>query len=83
MEVYRVTESFLANSLEGGRLLTVNKGSVLLISSQLKQFGLVDATCEGQRLQVFTRDLEECAQRIGRKPNSSASRSAATAVLGA
>lgn len=81
MTVYRVTEPFLANGTEGGRLLTVRKGSVLVISSELKQFGLINATCEGQELAVFTRDLEECAERIERKPNASATQSGEIGLL--
>ena len=62
--VYRVTESFLANSSEGGRFLTVKKGSFLTVESKPKQFGLIEAMCLGQRLLVFTRDLERCAEYI-------------------
>ena len=68
MAVYRVTEAFLANDCHGSRLVTVKKGSLLAICGQIKQFGLIEATCADQRLLVFARDLAKCTECIERKP---------------
>jgi len=66
--IYRVTRSFAASTREGGHFLTVRRGALLVVDGPLKQFGLMEAVCAEQRLLVFTRDIEMCAECIVQPP---------------
>ncbi len=62
--LYRVSQAFAAIHSENGRLLTVKKGSLLSLAGPLKQFGLIEVVCAEQKLLIFARDIENCAQRV-------------------
>ena len=66
---YRVIEPFAASNSDDGRFLTVRKGTLLTLEGPLKVFGLVEVVCGAQRLLVFTRDIETCAERLVRPRN--------------
>jgi hypothetical protein len=46
------------------RLLTINAGSILTALSETDAAGMIEAVCDGNRVRVFERDLEERSERV-------------------
>ena len=63
---YRVTFSMMAVVRHGSRerILALAPGKILIPESTVDAAGMIDATCNGHRVQVFQRDLMERAERI-------------------
>jgi hypothetical protein len=67
---YRVTFSMMAVVRHGSRerILSLAPGKILIPESTVDAAGMIDATCNGHRVQVFQRDLMERAERIRLEP---------------
>lgn len=39
-------------------------GRIIILESDPRNFGMMDATCDGNRVRVFMRDLEERAEPV-------------------
>lgn len=66
--VYRLWEpvTVLVQHANGYKLQQLPAGSVLHVSSgKPDRNGLIEGTCNGKSVQIFSRDLEECAHSIG------------------
>ena len=64
---YRTTQSLTAVIYEGSRerLQTIHPGSLLISTSSIDDPAkMIEATCEGKRVRVFARDLDERSERI-------------------
>jgi hypothetical protein len=46
------------------QFVAIPRGATMLVFGNLQSFGLVDVECEGQRLAVFRRDIEERAEKV-------------------
>ncbi len=67
---YRVTCSMMAVVRHGSRerTLALAPGKILIPESIVDAAGMIDATCNGHRVQVFQRDLVERAEPIRLEP---------------
>ena len=63
---YRITSSLTAVIFQGTRerLQTLNPGSIVIPTSVTDAAGMIEATCDGIRVRLFARDLEERSERI-------------------
>jgi len=63
---YRITSSLTAVICQGTRerLQTLNPGSIVIPTSATDGAGMMEATCNGDRLRIFARDLDERSERI-------------------
>lgn len=65
--VYRVHTPLVAQTRQDdGRaeFIAIPRGSVMLVSGNLSFLGLVDIECQGKRLPVCRRDIEERAEKM-------------------
>jgi hypothetical protein len=63
---YRITRSITGVFCLGTRerLQTINRGSIVIPTSTTDAARMIEATCEGERVRVFARDLEERSERV-------------------
>lgn len=65
---YRLQQpvTVLVKNTHGYRLQQLPAGSVLQLSTgKPDRSGLLEATCNGNSVQIFSRDLQECASAMG------------------
>ena len=65
--VYRVHTPLVAQSVQTdgrARFVAIPRGSIILVSGILGSGGLIDVQCDGARLAVFRRDIEERAEKL-------------------
>ena len=46
------------------RLQTLNPGSIVILTSATDAAGMIEATCDGERVRIFARDLAERSEPI-------------------
>jgi hypothetical protein len=71
MVIYRVHTPIVAmdsRTQRGTRFVTIPAGSLITIEKDVKLFGLLEITCGGEQLEVFTRDIQERSEQLTRKP---------------
>ena len=66
---YRITSSITAVTRQGTgeRLQTLNPGSIVIPTSRTDFAGMIEATCDGNWVRVFARDLDERSELIEHK----------------
>jgi len=57
-----------SSGARGTRFVTIPRGSLLRVDKDVKLFGLLEITYGSENLEVFTRDIQECAEQLTRKP---------------
>lgn len=64
---YRVHTPLVAQEEEGNghvRFVAVPRGSLMRVSGRVESFGFVDVQWNGKKLSVFSRDIQERAERV-------------------
>jgi len=63
---YRVTSSLTVVICQGTRerLQTLDPGSIVIPTSAPDAAKMIEATCNGERVRIFARDLDERSERI-------------------
>jgi hypothetical protein len=63
---YRITSSTTVVLRQGTRelLQTLDPGSVLIPTSATDPAGMIEATCDGDRVRIFARDLDERSEPV-------------------
>jgi hypothetical protein len=64
---YRVHAPLVALTNENDgrtRFVAIPRGTLILVFGKLGSIGLVDVECEGERLSVFSRDIEQRTYEI-------------------
>jgi hypothetical protein len=66
LPTYRVMSSITVIVVRGGRrkLHSLRIGTLLIPTSEPDSAGIIEATFDHEIVQVYTRDLEECCDRI-------------------
>jgi len=52
----------------GTHFVTIPAGSFITIEKDVKLFGLLEITCGGEKLEVFTREIQERSEQLTHKP---------------
>jgi hypothetical protein len=66
MPAYRIISSTTVVVRQGSRetLQTLDPGSVLFPTSATDAAGMVEATCDGDQVRIFARDLDERSEQV-------------------
>jgi hypothetical protein len=71
MLIYRANTPIVAmdsRTQPGTRFVTIPAGSLITVEKDVNLFGLLEITWGCEKLEVFTRDLQERAEELTRKP---------------
>ncbi len=66
MVTYRINSPFVGMLYDPSgryRFATIPRGAVVVVTEGLPDMGVVEIECDGQRLAVFRRDLDERGER--------------------
>lgn len=66
MPIYKLHAPIVAINCRTNRFTILPVGSLLQGGDAIQVFGPVPVTCDGEQLEVFTRDLEERAELVAR-----------------
>lgn len=67
MVTYRINSPFVGMLYDPSgryRFATIPRAAVIIVTEDMPDFGVVETECDGQRLAVFRRDIDERAERV-------------------
>ncbi len=73
MVTYRINSPFVGMVYDQSgryRFATIPRAAVIVVTEKMPDMGVVDIECDGRRLAVFRRDIDERAERMDRAVRS-------------
>ena len=67
MVTYRINSPFVGMLYDSSgryRFETISRAAVIVVAGNMPDFGVVEIECNGRRLAVFRRDIDERAERV-------------------